>query len=303
MSAPLSRRIGRLAVQALVAEASLSPKPGLVTPVSSGAHRDMDYPLFLASAQALEPCFAACAQAGEVAGGTGTSLGVLLGTLRNIGQGGERAMFDATGGINTHKGAIFCLGLLSAAVAFVHAAGLQQDRQGDAACAVVAELCSGLVERELARTQAVAHLTAGERLFQAQGVRGARGQAEDGYPLLRESLLPLLREAYPRGREPFRRACLDALLLSMAELEDSCLLARGGRAALALVRQGAGEILRAGGTGHAQGLQALTGLDRVLTQAGLSPGGSADMVAAAIFLVQAENSLVVAAARPERCIA
>jgi len=303
MSGSRSRRIGRLAVQALVTEASLAPKPGLVTPSSSGAHRDMDYPLFLASAQALEPCFTACAHAGEVAGGTGTSLKVLLGTLRSIGQEGEGAMFQATGGINTHKGAVFCLGLLSAAVAFVQAQGLKQERLGDAACEVVAGLCSGLVERELARTKAAAHLTAGERLFQAQGVRGARGQAEDGYPLLWERLLPLLRAAYPRGREPFRVACLDALLLSMAELEDSCLLARGGAAGLEIARRGAGEILRLGGASSEQGLPALNALDCVLTQARLSPGGSADMVAAAIFLVRTEYCLGVAAARSERHIA
>jgi triphosphoribosyl-dephospho-CoA synthase len=147
------------------------------------------------------------------------------------------------------------------------------------------------VERELAHGRVSNQLTAGERLYSELGVRGARGQAEDGYPLLRSTILPLLRGAQAQTGEAFRWACLDALLLSMAELEDSCLLARGGAVGLAAARQGAKAVLRLGGTGSQQGMRALLELDGTLTRAGLSPGGSADMVAAGIFLVSAEAAL------------
>lgn len=291
LHSPLARRFGRLATAALIAEATLSPKPGLVTPSSSGAHRDMDYPLLVTSARALGPCFEACAFAGEVAGGIEASPSKLLSTLRCIGQEGEQAMSRATGGINTHKGAIFCLGLLSAAMTFAHVRGMGTDRQGDIACTVVANLCSGLVARELSSTNASEFSTAGERLYFETGARGARGQAEDGYPLLRGRTLPLLRKAHSQGRERFNLACLDALLISMSELEDSCLLARGGTLGLAIARQGAAEVVRLGGASSESGWRGLIELDSVLVRAGLSPGGSADMVAAAIFLVTTESYL------------
>jgi triphosphoribosyl-dephospho-CoA synthase len=280
--------IGCLAVEALIAEATLSPKPGLVTPSSMGAHRDMDYALFVASARALEPCFAACAFAGETSAAASAAL---LAKLRGIGLDGERSMYKATGGVNTHKGAIFCLGLLSAGLAFVAQHG-PAGPAGAATCTWVAELCTGLVEREL--TPATPPVTPGERLFQQHGVRGARGQAQDGYPLLQSRILPLLRDGL--DREGFAQACLDALILSMSLLEDSCLLSRGGPAGLELVRAGAAEVQRCGGAGRESGLQALRQLDATLCERQLSPGGSADMVAAGIFLVLAERRLAGAEA-------
>jgi len=283
VSADLASTLGRLAVEALLAEATLAPKPGLVTPVSRGAHKDMDFRLLRVSARALEPCFEACAEAGAAAdAGAG-----LLDTLKGIGLVGERAMFQATGGVNTHKGAVFCLGLLSAAMAFLHARGVPA--RGERACLLVSELCSGLVERELAGPRDAR--TAGERLYRAKGVRGARGQAEDGYPLLREQLLPLLRSAQPLGSENFRLACLDALLVAMAELEDSCLLARGGTEGLALVQGEAARVLAVGGAGSEAGQGALAELERLLARTNLSPGGAADLLAAGVFLVSAEARL------------
>lgn len=287
MSTEVSRLIGRFATEALIAEATLAPKPGLVTPFSQGAHSDMDFRMFVASSKALRPCFEACARAGSEAAASCASTHHLLTALRPIGCAGETAMGQATGGVNTHKGAIFCLGLLSAALGFMHEQG---SIDLDSAFEFVSGLCAGLVDQELGRAKGNPR-TAGARLYREQGVRGARGQAEDGYPLLRNVLLPFLREAYPGGRQRFALACLDALLLSMRELEDSCLLARGGRPGLVLAQEGAEDVLRLGGAGSAQGMRALRDLDRRLCEAGLSPGGSADLVAAGIFLVRAERHL------------
>lgn len=288
MSRELPTALAGFAVQALVYEASLSPKPGLVTPYSQGAHRDMDHALFLASAQALEPCFAECAHAGMEAASTGVT--ELLGRLRGIGRAGETAMFQATGGINTHKGAVFCLGLLCAAAGYLLQEPSSAVPLADRSCMLVARICEGLVARELGSLAPGAPRTAGERLYRERGIRGARGQAEDGYPLLRLTLLPLLRDARSRGSDHFRSACLNALLHAMVELEDSCLLVRGGPAGLAFAREGAREVLRRGGAATPQGMRALESLDRRMSQDGLSPGGCADMVAAALFLVEVEQA-------------
>ena len=293
----LPQLIGAFATQALIAEARLSPKPGLVTPFSRGAHADMDYPMFVASAKALEPCFRACGRVGEKAGLSSEAIASasdqrLLKTLRVIGKEGERAMFRATGGVNTHKGAIFCLGLLCTALAFVGSrqSNPGEDRHlGDVACEWVAGLCSGLVERELSPAICREPVTAGERLFNNYGVRGARGQAQDGYPLLKGRILPGLRAGLDQSSNGFAHACLDALILSMSELEDSCLLARGGLAGLAVVRTGAADASKAGGSRCASGMHALQEFDASLCGRGLSPGGSADMVAGGIFLALVER--------------
>jgi triphosphoribosyl-dephospho-CoA synthase CitG len=283
--------IAHMAVQALEAEAALAPKPGLVTPFSQGAHRDMDYSLFLASAKALEPCFDACVRAGMTA--NAANLPHLLERLRGIGLQGEEDMFRATGGVNTHKGAIFCLGLLCAAMGVLLEQGATSSTVplGDRACALVARLCEGLVDRELGGLQPRMMLTAGERLYRDRGLRGARGQAEDGYPLLRLTLLPLLRNGHGHDPGRYEQACLDALLHAMVELEDSCLLTRGGMEGLALACDGARDVLGLGGAGTLQGRQALARLDHAMSQRGLSPGGCADMLAAALFLVEAEHRL------------
>ncbi len=288
MSRDLPALIAGFAVQALVDEATLSPKPGLVTPCSQGAHRDMDHALFLASARVLEPCFAACAREGMDAAETG--MAELLERLRAVGRAGEAAMFHATGGINTHKGAVFCLGLLSAAAGYLLQEPPSPAPLGDRSCLFVARICAGIVSRELQGLGPGAPRTAGERLYRERGIRGARGQAEDGYPLLRLTLLPLLRDARSRGPVRFRSACLDGLLHAMVELEDSCLLVRGGPAGLAFAREGARDVLSRGGASTPQGLRALESLDRRMSLDGLSPGGCADMLAAALFLVEVERA-------------
>ena len=312
-------RIARFAVQALALEAELRDKPGLVGPGHSGAHEDMDYALFLRSARSLSPIFRGCAAAGrafaEEASGArcraeppvcGDQHPLLFG-LRPLGEEGERRMLAATGGVNTHKGALFSLGLLSAAAAWVlgeEGRGKAATRNlGDRICLRVARMCSGLVESELGRkayakpSVPVRGRTAGERFYMRLGVRGARGEAEDGYPLVRVKLLPRLREIRGLGNaEGVRIARLDALLLSIAELEDTCLLSRGGHEGLEAARRGASEVLKAGGAGAPEGAARLLRLDAEVCAAGLSPGGSADMLAAALFLDSLERAAAESAA-------
>ena len=102
--------IGKMAADALRAEAAATPKPGLVDMENSGAHRDMDYPLFLTSCSALEPYFAECAEIGSRAPEDDSRQA--LQSLREAGLEAEKAMFSATGGVNTHKGLIFSMGIL-----------------------------------------------------------------------------------------------------------------------------------------------------------------------------------------------
>lgn len=260
--------LAALAVKSMAQEVLLTPKPGLVDGRGSGAHDDLDLPLMLRSASSLMPCFIGMAQASaRMAPGS-----ELRARLAEIGREGERAMFAATAGINTHKGAIWALGLLVGAAANCAAPYSPAEVAG----------LAGLIARHPDRA-AQAMPTHGSRVCARYGVGGARGEAQAGFPHALEAGLPALRRARVGGaREDEAR--LDALLAIMAELDDTCLLHRGGEAALAAARSGARAVLQAGGVETPAGRAALTFLDADLLRRRASPGGSGDLLAVTLFL-------------------
>ncbi|MET8138772.1 triphosphoribosyl-dephospho-CoA synthase [Sphaerisporangium sp. NPDC005288] len=299
---PSADMLADLAVRALCEEAWLSPKPGLVDGRGAGAHGDMDLALLLASAEALRPAFRSLADAARrtaTGGGPRGELGLreelqprrglgprdeydprrllaLREELGRIGRAGEAAMSRVTGGVNTHRGALWTLGLLVAATAV----GTATDRE---AARVAARLAS-LPDRNVP-AGAISH---GERARRRYGASGARGQAVAAFPHVIDVALPRLRLAGAAGlRQDAARqdaARLDALLAVMSLLEDTCVLHRGGLDGLRVVRSGAGRVLAEGGAGTRRGRAALLELDERLTARRLSPGGSADLLAAALFL-------------------
>lgn len=241
--------LGEMAENALLAEVHFTPKPGLVDEANNGAHRDMDVPLFERSAHALRPCFEEFVRLGIQ--------GASPAALQQAGVRAEQAMFAATGGVNTHKGAIYSGALL------LHAAG---------------RLLSGEEERSLcglaAQTAAAIPAPTGTHgaAVRAQ-CGGIRTEAVSGYPTA-QAVLRQLRQSGP----------LDALLLSMSRLDDSTLWHRGGAEGAQLVRSRAADILAA----PASEREARTRrLDAELIERNLSPGGSADLLAMAFFLEKA----------------
>lgn len=263
--------VADLAGQALTVELLLTPKPGLVDQRNSGAHSDMDLPLFRRSAGVISGWFPRFASLGAMLGGCMPDRGI-LDRVRAEGLRCEAAMFEATGGVNTHKGAIFSLGLLCAAAGLLEAEGAAVTRH--AVCARVAKLAAGIVERELGQGAA----TAGERAFRAHGMAGARGEAAGGFPTVRATALPVYQNLVAAGRDE-RTALLQVLLHLMAHNDDTNLVARGGIAGLAYVRRRAAELLRNGGALASDGLNKLAALDDDLIARHLSPSGSADLIA------------------------
>ena len=219
----------RLAHAALLRELRLTPKPGLVDRANSGAHHDMDLPMFRASAAAIAPWLAVFFQRGVAHNQLAPS--AFLATLRADGLACERAMLRATQGVNTHKGSIFAFGLLCAAGGRLAGRGDVPDRES--ICAEVAALCSGLVSRELCRANN--SQTAGERLYAQHGLTGARGEAQSGFATARSVGVPPYQLALALGLGE-ERALLEALLHLMARNPDTNLVARGGLAGLALVQ-------------------------------------------------------------------
>lgn len=267
----LPDHLADLAVEALIDEAELSPKPGLVDRRSNGAHTDMTLALMHASALALWPCLRNMAAAAQTIGTIGQPLRASLGQL---GREGEAAMLAATHGVNTHRGAIWALGLLVAAKAL--------DPDADASTVAVRAGRIALFD-DPAMPQQHSH---GLQVRQRYGRSGAREQAQQGFPAVIGHGLPHLQRSRASGASE-ANARLDALLAIMAVLSDTCVLWRSGPAGLAAVQQGARAVLGAGGSATLAGRRHLRALDQQLLQLNASPGGAADLLAACLFLDKA----------------
>lgn len=258
---------GKRARRALEAEVLLTPKPGLVDQNNTGAHRDMDVETFLRSAAALEPWFDALAQAGAETAALPPE--AVLPMLRPIGIRAEADMYAATGGVNTHKGALFSLGLLCAAQGRLEA--LNRPAGPEALCQMSARLAKG-VTGELSQTG-----THGLAAHAAYGAKGVRGEAESGFAAVRQLALPTLQKARQAGDSP-RIAGVRALLALMAALRDTNVLHRAGEEGLTWLQTRARDCL------SRFSLPAVEELDRACITRNISPGGSADLLAIAFFL-------------------
>jgi triphosphoribosyl-dephospho-CoA synthase len=179
-------------------------------------------------------------------------------------------MLAVTGGVNTHRGALWSLGLL--------AAGAAQHREAHRAIQFAAALA--LHPDPALRGHTDSH---GARARRRYGVAGAAGEARAGFPHVVGHALPTLRRARARGADE-TTARLDALLAVMAHLEDTCVLHRGGLAGLTAIRRGAARVLVAGGSATPAGRRRLAELDDLARRRRLSPGGSGDLLSAALFL-------------------
>jgi len=275
---PLSaEQIGQFAYQALLAEVRLTPKPGLVDQRNSGAHRDMDLSMFERSADAIAPWLPRFVTEGREHAWAPAH--TFLSLIRPAGLLCERAMFQATAGINTHKGSIFALGLLCAVIGRLQTRG--EPVCTEWICREVASICHDLVEQELRCKHNPQ--TAGERLFRERGLTGARGEAASGYATVRRHALPVLRSMRQAGVDG-EMALLQATLLLLAFNNDTNLVSRGGMEGLTYVRDCAQRLLRQGGVFHPAWRQRLESFDDDLIARNLSPGGTADLISVAWFL-------------------
>lgn len=263
----LAERLADAAVWALIQEAELTPKPALVDGRGFGAHPDLSLEIMRCSARSLRPAFLAMAQ---LAPGRAIDRD-LREALAQIGRDGERAMLAATGGANAHRGAIWALGLLTAAVALEPTGSV--DEIGRRAAAI-ARLPDRYIPASPSHGQSVAA---------RYGVPGARGEAQAGFPHALAIGLPTLRRVRAGGGSE-TQARLDALMAIMAAMDDTCLLHRAGREGLAAAQTGARAVLMAGGAGAPEGRLALDQLHTELMALNASPGGGADMLAAALFI-------------------
>lgn len=258
--------IARLALRSLHAELTLYPKPGLVSPVDNGSHRDMNAATFMRSLFSLRHYFARITRAG-------TELAPFA-TLKRLGVQAEQRMLAATGGINTHRGAIFCLGMLCAAIGACRARHIALS-----AAAIRTQLLhewgAGLAQHMQVEQRASHGLCAADR----HGASGAREEAALGLPSVFEVALPALLRTLDAGRT-VQHAQTDALFALMAHVSDTNVFHRGGPEGAALVRQHAQQFVAAGGTADPRWMARALDCHRVFVEQRLSPGGAADLLAA-----------------------
>lgn len=277
------QNIGCLVLEAMLLEANCAPAPGLVDRFNSGAHNDMDIYTFIKSSVALSPYMHNFVYMGYMHKG---ALDTLLAFIRPLGIEAEAAMFKATKGVNTQKGLIFLMVILCAAAGYVYRKYniIKSTLVFDA----VKIMCQGLVAKELGNLPHDRKLTSGERLYHQYGIRGIRGELEDGLPIIQDIALPAYKKAISLG------ATDDALLIYtllsiMTATEDTTIINRHDQDTLIMVQKSAKKLLSNDDILQLDGFDAVKDLDRQFIEQWISPGGSADLLAATHFLYVLEN--------------
>ena len=203
------------ALKGLLYEVSLNPKPGLVDPVSMGSHTDMNMFTFIDSSLSLKSYLDKAFKLGR--NFEGSDLTLLFNALRAEGVLAEQTMFNATNNVNTHKGAIFSLGIWVTAIAY-------STKDGSATMTevrrVIQRMVEGLIEKDLASNRVA--MTAGEQQFQTYQLTGIRGEAVNGFPGVAEVAVPFLQTTFGT----ITQRLLDTLMKIAATLEDSTLIKR-----------------------------------------------------------------------------
>ena len=288
--------IAHLATQALQAELDTTPKPGLVDKDNNGAHRDMDYALMQLSINTLHPYFVRLAFLGFA--DTLPSHTV----IRDAGIEAEKAMLEATNGVNTHKGALFSMGLAVVAAAYEEkkAAANKEVRGKEREEEYLSSL--QLTIKALAASFPDTSGTHGSKAKQLSNgtttIKGALDNAREGYEKLFAEWLPFYNE---RRKSHDAHALHKTLLRIMCDLDDTNVIYRTNVVTAEEVKQEARALLASFEEAYAAEdkekcasaieekcasaeLLALKDMDRRYTERNISPGGAADMLSLTVFI-------------------
>jgi triphosphoribosyl-dephospho-CoA synthase len=265
--APWAEHVAAMAENSLLLEVSTFPKPGLVSDVDNGSHTDMDAAMFRRSAAAIRPFLHELVVAGV--------RNAEMAALRRIGLRAERAMLVATRGVNTHRGAIFGLGLLCAA------AGLRARGHCDVNLSL-GRLVAARWGRDIVGGPRLPD-SHGEMASRRYGAGGARQEAARGFPSVYEVGLPALQSALRATGWDAAAARVQACFALIAILEDTNLLHRGGADGLRFAQQCAQRFLDTGGVQRPHWQARAEAVHRTFVERRLSPGGAADVLAMSVL--------------------
>lgn len=270
--------IGHLASMALQTELDTTPKPGLVDRNDNGAHRDMDHALMQRSIQALHPYFVRLAQLGF------TGKQPCHDEIVNIGIEAEREMFKVTGGVNTHKGALFSIGLAAVALAgeafcrITQAEGCGTMAYDDVNSKQIQSLSNSIAS--LARLFPDTNGTHGSKAKANNILKGALDNAREGYTQLFKAWLPFYIDRIAEGDN---YALHKTLLRIMCDLDDTNIVYRTSMETMQEVKTEARQMLDTS-RNIVNFEAALQAMNTDYIHRNISPGGSADMLSLVVFL-------------------
>lgn len=283
LAASDSEYIAALAVQSLVDEVYTTPKPGLVDRCNNGSHTDMNLSMFLKSANSLRPYFQECVKIGQDS--SQLSPGLTFEQLRKTGLTAECTMYKATGGVNTHKGAIYTIGLLCGALG-----RLWKPTEPIADISSILSQCAKVafssVKDDFADLSS-SPLTTGKQLYLKYGITGVRGQAASGFPAIAHTGLSVFENALREGLS-YNDAGVLTLLHLITVVEDTNLYHRGGKAGADYAAHTVQTLLS--NTPYPS-MEQVAALDSAFIERNLSPGGCADLLAATYFLHRLTQAL------------
>jgi triphosphoribosyl-dephospho-CoA synthase len=272
-------KLGEFATEAMIYEVSCFPSFGLVSPVSSGSHTDMDYFTFIDSTTALNRYFLEMASAGY----SNDPVNKIFSNARKIGEKAEEAMYSKTKGVNTHKGMIFVLGLgITASSKILYDGG-----DFNEISKLIKNMTSGIVDNELKNLSTKTDLTHGEKIFLEYGISGVRGEAEMGFPLVFDYALDLYDSTRELGQN---NRLVQALLGIMSRCKDTTILHRHDYETLLNLQKNSKNLINLGGFNNTDNLSEINNLNCHNEKHGISPGGCADLLALTVFLSKLKES-------------
>ncbi len=283
------QRVSSLAIKSMLYEVSASPKPGLVDRINQGAHNDMDFFTFMDSISVLFPYYEKCTQVGLSFNENDYT--VLMDSLRDVGIEAENNMFNATRNVNTHKGMIFSLGILSAALG-----SLKKDYNRNSFTRYeiqdrVKKMTKGITKELLhSKNKDYKDLTYGERLYRDYNISGIRGEAESGYETVISISLPEFERLYnEHGKKDINNILIQTLIFLMSETEDSNILGRHDVDVLKYVKDKSKIAINLGGIYTKEGQDYIDRLDKEFIKLNISSGGAADLLAVTLFIFLVEK--------------
>ena len=270
-----SDRIAEFVTRALLYEVSVTPKPGLVDRANAGSHQDMDFYTFLNSAAALTPYFRKMVEAGIHLSSEKPEKTFF--ELQEIGKAAESAMYRVTKNVNTHKGAVFSLGILCGAAGRLRGNGKELYPEA------LTEECIHMTKVPIEyffETMGDEPDTAGCRFYRKYGIKGIRGEVMTGFPSVLKEGLPVLEELLDKGYS-FDRAGSITLLHLIATTVDTNVITRSDYLTCMQIRKGLQKLIS---SNKILSTAMIELLDEEFIRNNISPGGSADLLAVSWFL-------------------
>lgn len=272
----VSYQTSQMSLKAMISEVSTFPSFGLVSPVSTGSHKDMDYYTFLNSSMAIVPHLKEMARVGY----SYKNPEDIFAAIRKIGIICEEDMFKATKNINTHKGMIFLMGICISAVA----KNLYEGKSFENIKEIIIEMVKDILD-DFENLHKKEKLTHGEKLYLEHGFTGIRGQVKDGLSVIFDNIIPKYDNSTSSGNDLY----IQILISLMALVEDSTVVYRQDIETLKKVQKDAKLLLELGEIDKTKQEKMIIDLEKEYIEKNISPGGCADLLAISIFMLDIKN--------------